>query len=162
MKKILFLSAAMFLLASSFASTDVVVKPSVVKASEIFIPIGNTGQKISLLDLSRMSIKDVQQFTGKKMKLADRMMFKAAQRQLKKNINPDGTLDKNRIAKNLKKASDGTTGFHIGGFALGFLLGLIGVLIAYLINDDKKSNRVKWAWIGLAIWVVIVIIAVAV
>lgn len=159
MKRFLFLSAALFILTASFASTEVAVKPA-VKASEIFIPIGNTGQKISLLDLSRMTTKDVQQFTGKKMKFADRMMFKAAQRQLKKNINPDGTIDNKRIAKNLKKAADGSSGFHIGGFALGFLLGLIGVLIAYLIKDDYKSNRVKWAWIGWAIWVVIVLIAV--
>ena len=160
MKKILFLGVAFFILTASFASTEVTKKPS-IKASEVLIPIGNTGQKISLLDLSRMSVKDVQSFTGKKMSFGDRMMFKASQRQLKKNINPDGTIDNKRIAKNLKKA-DGTTGFHIGGFALGFLLGLIGVLIAYLIKDDKKSNRVKWAWLGLAAWIVIVIIAVVI
>jgi len=39
----------------------------------------------------------------------------------------------------LKRAGDGSLAFYIGGFALGFLLGLIGVLIAYLINDDKKA-----------------------
>jgi hypothetical protein len=161
MKKILFLSAAVFMLTASFATTEVAVKPA-LKASEVLIPIGNTGQKISLLDLSSMTIKDVQTFTGKKMSFADRMMFKGAQRQLKKNINSDGTIDSKRIAKRIKKVSDGTTGFHIGGFALGFLLGLIGVLIAYLINDDKKSNRVKWSWIGLAVLVVILLIASAV
>ncbi len=25
------------------------------------------------------------------------------------------------------------------------------VIIAYLINDEKKHNRVKWAWIGWGI-----------
>ncbi len=158
MKKILFLGVAFFILTASFASTEVTKKPS-IKASEVLIPIGNTGQKISLLDLSRMSVKDVQSFTGKKMSFADRMMFKAAQRQLKKNISADGTIDSKKIAKNLKKA-DGTTGFHIGGFALGFLLGLIGVLIAYLINDDKKSNRVKWSWIGLGVAIVLYILLI--
>jgi hypothetical protein len=67
-------------------------------------------------------------------------MFKAAKRQLKKDISTDGTIDSKRIAKHIKKA-DGTSGFHIGGFALGFLLVLTGVLIAYFINDDNKSNR---------------------
>src|SRR4026207_2570608 len=66
MKKILLLSAAIFLLTAGFASNNAAKKPA-VKASEVFIPIGNTGQKISLLDLSRMSVKDVQNFTGKKM-----------------------------------------------------------------------------------------------
>jgi hypothetical protein len=45
---------------------------------------------------------------------------------------------------------------------LGFLLGLIGVLIAYLIKDDKKRNRVKWAWLGLLAWVVIWLIVVVI
>ncbi len=37
-------------------------------------------------------------------------------------------------------------------------MGLIGVLIAYLINDDNKSNRVKWAWIGFGAFVVIYLV----
>jgi hypothetical protein len=39
------------------------------------------------------------------------------------------------------------------------LVGLIGVLIAYLKNDDKKDNRVKCACIGFAVWVGILLIA---
>jgi hypothetical protein len=158
MKKILFLSVAVFILTASFAANNAAVKPA-IKASEVYIPIGNTGHKISLLDLSRMTVKDVQTFTGKKMSFGDRLMFKAAQRQLKKSIRPDGTIDSKKIAKHIKKA-DGSSGFHIGGFALGFLLGLIGVLIAYLINDDNKSNRTKWAWIGLAAAVVLYILLI--
>ena len=73
------------LLTAGFASNSAEKKPA-VKASEVYIPIGNTGQSISLLDLSRMSVKDVQSFTGKKMSFGDRMMFKAAQRQLKNSI----------------------------------------------------------------------------
>ena len=160
MKKFLLLSAAIFLLTAGFATNNAAKKPA-IKASEVYLPIGNTGQKISLLDLSRMTVKDVQNFTGKKMSFADRMMFKAAQRQLKKSISPDGTIDNKRLAKAAKK-SDGTTGFHLGGFALGLLLSIIGVLIAYLINDDKKSNRVKWAWIGFAVWLVIWLIFVVI
>jgi hypothetical protein len=156
MKKILLLSAAVFMLTATFATNNVTIKRT-VKASEVYIPIGNTGQKVSLLDLSRMTVKDVQNFTGKKMSFADRLAFKAAQRQLRKNISPDGTIDNKRIAKELKKEAkkaDGTTGFHLGGFALGFLLSLIGVLIAYLMNDENKANRIKWSWIGAAVGLV--------
>ena len=156
MKKILLLSAAVFLLNAGFATNNAAKKPA-VKASEVFIPIGNTGQKISLLDLSRASVRDVQNYTGKKMSFADRMMFKAAQRQLKKSISPDGTINNKRLAKMAKKA-DVTSGFHIGGFALGLLLFLIGVLIAYLINDDLKATRVKWAWIGAGVALVLYLI----
>ncbi len=72
---------------------------------------------------------------------------------MKRGINKDGVV----TGKKMKKmfAAGGETGFHVGGFALGFLVGLIGVLIAYLINDDYKRNRVKWAWIGFGVFVVI-------
>lgn len=161
MKKILFLFVAFLTLTFSFAATTPTtpVKKGKLKASEILIPIGNTGNRISLLDLSVIKVKDVQLITGKKMNMVDRLSFKAAQRQLRKNINPDGTLNSKKLQKQFKKI-DGETGFHIGGFALGFLLGLIGVLIAYLINDDRKSNRVKWAWIGLAAWLVLLLLFV--
>ena len=119
------------------------------------VPIGN-GLKISLLDLSQISIKDVQELRGAKMKFADRLAFKAAQKKLRININPDGTFD-NKILKKLKKA-EGSSGFNLGGFALGFLLGLIGVLIAYLIKGDQRQSRIKWAWIGFLVWVALVLI----
>ena len=153
MKKILLLSTAVFFLTAGFATNNA-AKKRAVKASEVYVPIGNTGQIISLLDLSRIKVKDVENFTGKKMSFADRMKFKAAQRQLKRNISPDGTINNKIFAKAAKK-SDITSGFHLGGFALGFFLSLIGVLIAYLINDELKPSRVKWAWIGAAISLII-------
>jgi hypothetical protein len=76
--------------------------------------------------------------------------FRLAQKKLRNSINEDGSFSDKRMEKMFKDEMSGTTGFHLGGFALGLFLFLIGVLIAYLINDDKKSNRVKWAWIGAA------------
>jgi len=64
------------------------------------------------------------------------------QKQLRKTINRDGTFNQKKAEKFLSRYADGSSGFHAGGFFLGFLLGLIGVLIAYLIKDDKKKNRV--------------------
>jgi hypothetical protein len=159
MKKILFLFTAVLLFTTSFAASLPVSHPvKKVKATEVMIPIGKTGKTISLFDLSQIKVKEMEVLTGKKMKFWDRLAFKAAQKQLRSSINKDYTIDNRRLNKLAAKAPDGS-GFHLGGFALGFLLGLIGVLIAYLINDDKKSTRVKWAWIGFAAWVVILIIA---
>ncbi len=159
MKKIFTFFAIMAIAMVSFSAplSTKPVKPVLPNAADLMIPIGSTGEKISLLDLSLMSVKDVEQFTGKKMKFADKVGFKIAQHQLRNSINPDGTLNDKKITKAAKKSADGS-GFHIGGFALGFLLGLIGVLIAYLINDDKKKQRVKWAWLGLAAWLVIFLV----
>jgi hypothetical protein len=163
MKKIsTFLFAFLFAFVS-FASSDLIApstKPAKPKlnAADVMLPLGTSGDQISLLDLSRMSVKDVERYTGTKMKLADKVGFKIAQKQLRNSINPDGTINDKKLEKAAaKRAADGS-GFHLGGFALGFLLGLIGILIAYLIKDDLKSQRVKWAWLGLAAWLVILII----
>jgi site-specific recombinase len=50
--------------------------------------------------------------------------------------------------------------FYFGAFALGFLLGLIGVLIAFLVNLDSPVRKKKMtsAWIGVLAWVAIVLI----
>jgi hypothetical protein len=122
-----------------------------VKASEIFLPIGKSGQMISVRELSVIKVNELEALTGNKMRLMDKIGFSIGQKQLRKSINRDGTFNKKKVEKFFSRYADGTTGFHAGGFFLGFLLGLIGVLIAYLIKDDKKKNRVKWAWLGLLI-----------
>ena len=155
MRKIFALVAVLFALNVTFATVSVTTPPR-AKASDIFIPLGTSGEKISLYDLATMKIKEVEQMTGKKMKFKDRIAFKVAQKQVRGNIAPDGTFDTKNLEKAFaKQQKGGETGFHFGGFALGFFLGLIGVLIAYLINDDYKRNRVKWAWIACAIIVAI-------
>lgn len=42
--------------------------------------------------------------------------------------------------------------FNIGGFSLGLLLGVYGVIIAYLI---KEKNVIKSSWLGLGVRAVI-------
>ena len=132
-----------------------------LKASEIYFPLGKSGELISLQDLSVIKIKEFETLTGKKMKFFDKVGFKLSQNKLRNSINLDGTFSRKKVEKYFRKMADGTTGFHSGGFFLGLLVGLIGVIIAYIIKDEKKKNRVKWAWIGWAVWVVIALILVA-
>jgi hypothetical protein len=127
------------------------------KAAEVFFPIGTTGQRISLLELSRIDVKNFETRTGRHLGFMNRMGFKLAQRNLRNSIKPDGTIHSKKLERYLKKGGDPSTGFHMGGFALGFFVGLIGVLIAYMIDDDYKRNRVKWAWIGFGIFAVLYI-----
>jgi len=152
MKKLVGLLMGLLILSQSFASFTVPLPPK--KANEIFIPVGNEGKKISLLTLSQISIREFEQQAGQDLKLMEKLSFRLAQRELRKTINEDGSFNNNKVHKFMKRFG-GESGFHVGGFALGFFLGLIGVLIAYLINDDYKSNRRKWAWIGWGIFVVL-------
>ena len=157
MRKVILFIAGLLIIASSYATTSV-IKPKEprLNAAELFFPVGNTGKLISLLELSQISVKDFETLTGKKLGFIDRIGFKKAQKKVSNQIAPDGTIKSKKLEKFIIR--DGETGFHLGGFALGFFVGLIGVLIAYLINDDYKSNRVKWAWIGLGLSVVLSII----
>jgi len=157
MKKILLLITAVSMLTCSFATASTSRPP--LKASEIFLPIGKTGAKISLLELSTISVKQLEQLTDRKLGLFDKVNFRIAQKKLRDNIDRDGTINSKKIERVMAKKS-GETGFHIGGFALGFFLGLIGVLIAYLLNDDYKHNRVKWAWIGCGVVLILNIILI--
>jgi hypothetical protein len=145
--------------ASTTAPSTLTTEPA-MKASEVRIPVGNTGKFVTLQDLSTMKVADLEKLTGKKMGFLQRLEFKLSQKKLRKSINTDGTINNRKLASLAKKDIDGSTGFHLGGFALGFLLGLIGVLIAYLIHDDNHDNRVKWSWIGLGVLLVLILIAV--
>jgi uncharacterized membrane protein YqaE (UPF0057 family) len=141
MKKILFLGVAFFILTASFASTEVTKKPA-VKASEVLIPIGKDGQKISLLDLSRIKAKELESLTGQKMKLGDKIGFKIAQRQLKKSINPDGTINNKKLNRALFKADKGdvSKGLYI-------VLAIFGLAwIAMGVMDNWSGNN--W-WLNL-------------
>lgn len=159
MKKLITFLVAVVLLSNSFASTRVNVNPSVLNASEIFIPIGKDGKKISLLELSKISKTELEKMTGRKMNGVQSAAFKGAQKKLNKGINKDGIVTNKKLRKMF---TGGETGFHFGGFALGFFLGLIGVLVAYLLKDDFSDNRRKWAWIGLGAAVVLSIVLVLV
>ena len=155
MKKLLLLLTACCFFTSSFAAFE--IKPVARKATEIFIPVGKN-MKISLMDLSSISIKDVEKLTGKRMNFIDRIGFKAGQKKLRKSIAADGTITNKKLLRFVN--GDGQpTGFHVGGFLLGFFGGLIGVAIAYVAggDDDIKRNRAKWAWIGFGLYVVIIL-----
>jgi len=168
MKKPLALAITLSLLTFCSVSAAVVdpVKPippnamAPLKASDVRIPIGNTGKTVTLLELSTMNVDDLEHLTGKKMGWLKRMEFKVALRKLRHSIKPDGTVDSKSLNRLRSGYYDEDGSFHIGGFALGFFLGAIGVLIAYLINDDFHHRRVKWAWIGFGTFLVLYIILV--
>ena len=159
MKNGFLLIISLLFLSFSFAANTVIEHPP-LKAKDILIPIGNTGQKISLLDLSRIKVKEAEALTGKKMSLLEKTSFRIAQRKLRMSINYDGTLNNKKLEKRLKNAAAIGGGFHVLGFLLGFFLSLIGVLIAYLIPGEDRQGRIKWAWIGAAISAVIWLIAI--
>lgn len=155
MKKLCTLLMVAFLAINTFAAVTP-VKPT-LNAHQVLLPVGNTGQTISLYSLAHISLSDFERVTGNEMKFSDRVGFKLAQHHLRKSIADDGTIQNKKVKKVAAKVTAGETGFHAGGFFLGFFLGLIGVLITLLFKDDYKRNRTKWALLGWSIWLVAIL-----
>lgn len=154
MKKMIIFIGFVAFFSSAYSSTTL-TSPSPgkhpLRADEVYLPVGTTGRFISMMDLSQISVKEFETLSGKKMKFLDKINFKVGQRQLKKNINPDGTFSKKSIEKFLTAPAGPGGGFSLVGLLLGLFLSLIGVLIAYVIAGSDKRSRVTWAWIGAAI-----------
>jgi hypothetical protein len=155
MKRFILLIAAISLVTCSFALATTSRPP--LKASEIFLPVGKSKIRISLLELSAISIKDLQLVTNRKLGFFEKIRFRVAQNKLRMVIDRDGTINNRKIEKMLQQRG-GETGFHAGGFFLGFFFLILGVLFAYLINDDYKRNRVKWAWFGTSVMLGILLV----
>jgi hypothetical protein len=145
---------------AGFAAMSLAPAP-LVKASSIRIPIGSTGKFINLQDLATIKTADFESLSGRKMSWLRRMEFKLAQKKIRRSINADGTVNDKKLATMAGGYYDDDNSFHIGGFALGFFLGLIGVIIAYIINDDNHHRRVKWAWFGFGMFVAVLLIVAA-
>ena len=159
MKKVIIFFALIGIFSSVNSTTN--LNPSSVphlrlKANEVYLPVGKTGHLISLMDLSRISVKDFETLSGEKMKFFEKVQFKLGQHQLRKSINEDGTFSRKSIEKYLTKPPPFGGGgvFSLTGLLLGLFLSLIGVLIAYLIGSDNKS-RIRWAWIGAIISLIV-------
>src|SRR6185295_12236648 len=124
MKKIIILFALIGIFSSVNSTTNSIsssVGKPPLKADEVYLPVGKTGHLISLMDLSRISVKDFETLSGEKMKVFEKVQFKLSQRQLKKSINEDGTFSRKSIEKYLTKPPPVGGGgvFSLGGLLLG-------------------------------------------
>jgi hypothetical protein len=107
---------------------------------------------MSVQDFLALTPKKYRELTGEKLSLTQKIALKLAQKKVKRAIKNNEKVDMAAMAGGLD-----TSDFNIGGFVLGLLLSVIGVLIAYLIGD---TNVIKWAWIGFAVFLVIFLLAV--
>ena len=151
MKKLLFLLTSFCLFTTSFAAFE--IKPSAKKATDIFLPIGPNGQKISLMQLSVINLKDFESLAHRHLKFFDRIAFRGAQRKLKNAINPGGTINNKQLLKLTNTKNNHPISFNVGWFFIGWFLSILGVVLAYTIEADIsiKKNRIKWAWIGFGV-----------
>ena len=105
----------------------------------------NSSSKLTEKDLlkkiSKMSVKEYEAYTYKKMNLFERMSFKA----YKKKLRIEGYGD------------DDSEGFQVWGFVFGLLLGPLAYLISQLFIKDRNFR--KWVGWGSLLWVILFAIA---
>jgi hypothetical protein len=107
---------------------------------------------MSVEDFLALTPKKYKELTGEKLSLTQKISLKITQKKIRKALRNNEQIDSATMAS----AVDGSD-FNIGGFILGLLLSIIGVLIAYLIGD---SSVIKWAWIGFGVSLVIYLLAI--
>ena len=109
------------------------------KATEIMIPIGKTGQKISLADFSKLTPKEYERIARVKLNFFDRIGYKMAMKNLRKGIAADGTIKNKRLKKmfgncrhSICKNGGGFTVLALSSFTR---IGLTGV------ENNTKSKK---------------------
>ena len=94
--------------------------------------------------------------TGKKLSIRERIILRQVQAQVNRKMTKGETFE---ISEMYQVAEDD---FNGAAFALGFLLGLVGVLIAYLIDETYTRS----AWIGfgvrMGVWLLLVLVQLAI
>jgi len=94
----------------------------------------------------------VQEMTGTKMTLGQKVSLKMTQLEVKKQLKKGKAVN---MADMGKKAEGGINFLWL---LVGFLLGIVGVVIAYATREGSDDNRVKSAWIGFGISAVLTIL----
>lgn len=136
MKKIVAFFFASIIMVQSFAAVNVELPAR--KASEIMMPLGTSGKAVSLQALTSMSVKEYQSLTGKHLKLSEKLAFKVAQKELRKTINPDGTVDMKKmesLSKKMQKAAtDNKKNLRLALILLGvaLILSIIGSFVPFV------------------------------
>lgn len=124
------------------------------------VPFPPKADNTSVAPFSNMTVEDFlaltpkkyKELTGEKLSITKKISLKIAQKKIKRALKNNESIDSVTMAN----AVD-TSDFNIGGFVLGLLLSVVGVLIAYLIGD---TSVIKWAWIGFGVFLVIFLLAV--
>jgi hypothetical protein len=155
MREFIFITALLFITASSYATTSPVSKDPL--ARDFMVNLPGTSIRISPEDYLTFSPAEYKTVTGKKMKLTERFKMNMSQRMLKKFIRKDGSIN---MAKAKKYGFFSQYQWHWGGFALGFFFSVFGVIATLFFQDEYKWDRF-WTAVRTATAVLLLATAIA-
>lgn len=153
-KNLFFVLAFLMLSMNAFTVSASFSKPE-TKSEVVETKPAPTGlQDLTAEQLLSLTTKGYQELTGKKMSFKDKFVLKYVQQNIKRDLRKTGEVDIKSYF------DDGSMRFNIGGFALGFFLGLIGVALAHIFSNNKSFRRSSWYGVG-AVLILAIIIAAA-
>lgn len=141
--------------------TSLVVLTSSHPRPSLNLEVAKPASKLSLEAITvesfiSLSGKEFKELNGGKATLKEKFFFQVLKHNLKKEVKRNELSPSHKLnVKSRLAAYD--SGFNFGGFALGFFLGFIGVLIAHLISDDPAIRKSSWYGVGawFAIWIIL-------
>jgi len=116
------------------------------KAGQVFIILGKD-ISVNLIDYIKLKTLDFKRLTGHKLTLKETIALKIIQRRIKKTIRKDGSVDMLKFEHQTKEPFR----WNWGGFFLGLLLPILGLIITAFFKDDQRKNRITSAAIGTLI-----------
>ncbi len=140
--KLLIISALFLCFAQSSFSASVYSEPKTDTKPKHAHEI-STQDRAAMQEFIKLTPQQYGKLRGKKLSFVEKAEFKILQKKLK------------------KKLEDGDSyGFNIGGFLLGFFLGLLGLIGAFIFSRDRNFR--KWTLYGwLSFVAILLIIALA-
>jgi len=129
----------------SYSAIPIPIKDTA--ANRRFISLG-PGISLSLADYILLKGSDFKKLTGCKLNWKEAMAFKIAKKKIKKVVKKDGTADMLALDKRPKKPFK----WNWGGFFLGLLLPVLGLIITAFFKDEQRKSRIDSAGIGACIF----------
>ncbi len=155
MKKILFsLLALLTISINAIPVSAAFTKSKNIETNEAIAKPETGLSSLSIEQILSLTPKNYERITGAKINFKDKLGLGYIQRNIKRDLKKNGTVNINDYV-----GEDGKTRFNIGGFLLGFLLGLIGVALAHIFSKDKSFRRSSWYGVGVILIIYVVLIA---
>lgn len=154
MKKILGL---LIVLSAAIVTHAAILPPSKVNNEHAIEKAGLE----SIKKFSTMTFIEYETMLGHKASRLEKFAFERMQKKSVKMLDENGNL-RSKYERKFNSMYEGSGGSFFGGFALGFFLGAIGLLLAYVaFKDGGQKKRITGAWWGFGVATILFIIVVA-
>lgn len=114
-------------------------------------------ESIAAKDVLKLTSNQIELISGVKQSFKSKIVLRLIKRDIKSeikkgNLEPDFLLNFNDLY------AEELFVFDIGGFLLGFFLGLIGVGLAHIFSDDKNFRKSSWKGWGASLIILLLLL----